>query len=142
MNLKRNGNGTDEVVIEPSQGNGYLGQLAWYIPAYLAIEKPALTLHYGLSWENNRKTLAETFHRPFRWIDYCNKVTLNGTMMEAGCHENDTIALRWPLEGSDEERSFFNEDLYTGFFHPTDENNCTMYPSSCTGHFIAGPCRK
>lgn len=135
------GGSGDEVVIEPSHGVGYLGEFAWYIPTHLADEIPAMTTHFGLSGEKNRQALAETFDRPFRWIDYCNVATFNGTLMEAGCHEDDTTAIRWP-ENSNEESSFFIAGLYTGFFHPTDKNNCTANPYTCTGHFVAAPCGK
>ena len=84
------------------------------------------------------------FLRPMKYRDYCNLISPNN------CTTPDDVALRPPsatlvdsswLEG---DTYFLKEDgqeipTYTGYFHKTEENDCTLNPTTCTGHIADYP---
>ena len=99
-----------------------------------AAEKdPTLLSLHGLKGEHNRKKLAEMFKRPTTWKDYCEIVS------PTNCTLPDDVAQRPPQDESEKERMFV-EGLYTGHFRHTDDNNCTLNPTNCTGHIADFPC--
>lgn len=95
---------------------------------------PTLISYVGLQGEENRQKLADTFLRPTRWKDYCLDVSANN------CSTPDEFAQRAPAENDEEGEKYFVRDAYTGHFRKTDANNCTVYPTNCTGHVVDYPC--
>ena len=74
------------------------------------------------------------FQRPMRWIDYCNQISIDNCTTKDG----DGVAFRAPADET-EGQVYFKKDFYTGYFAPTEKNNCTANPN-CTGHLIDYPC--
>lgn len=118
--------------IEPPAPDGLLGQSGLYIPAFTASRFPQMGIWYGLAGEANRQFLAETFLRPVTWLEYCNEISL------FNCSIPSATAARFPLES--EEGLYFAEGLYIGHFRATDANDCTLNPTTCTGHVVTPPC--
>jgi 7 transmembrane sweet-taste receptor of 3 GCPR len=83
--------------------------------------------------ETNRQKLAASFLRPTLWMDYCEEVSPNN------CSTPDGVAERAP-EDEEESNMFFLEGLFTGHFRMTDKGNCTLNPTTCSGHVIDYPC--
>jgi 7 transmembrane sweet-taste receptor of 3 GCPR len=83
--------------------------------------------------EKNRQKLADSFLRPTLWIDYCEEVSPNN------CSIPDGVAERAP-EDEEESNMFFLEGLFTGHFRMTDTGNCTLNPTTCSGHVVDYPC--
>jgi hypothetical protein len=101
------------------------------IPKFTAEYDPTHVSYHGLVGEANRRKLAETFHRPTTWKDYCEIVS------KSNCPIPDEVARRPPaLE--EQERMFFPEE-YTGHFCPTEKNDCDANPHTCTGESNAWP---
>jgi len=123
----------DQGKIEPPQGIGLLGHESWFVTKFTAEEDPTLDSYHGLAGEKNRQKLAATFQRPTAWKDYCEQVS------EDNCTTPDDTAQRYPSEEGEEPRMFV-PDLYTGHFRYTEKNNCTMWPTNCTGHVANYPC--
>lgn len=119
-----------EGYIEPPEGNGMIGKFSFMIPRELAASDPSLASWQGLQ---DRKKVAETFLRPTTWLEYCDLVP------ESNCTAGDDTAVRSP-ESPEEEASYFMDDLYTGFFRPTEKNDCETHPDTCTGHVVDAPC--
>lgn len=119
--------------IQPPTGNGLLGRSGLYIPSRTAREFPQFTIWFGLAGEANRQLLAETFLRPMTWAEYCEQVS------ESACSEPSSTAARFPVP---EERDLYFESggLYNGYFAATDANNCTLNPTTCTGHIVTPEC--
>ncbi|CAB9525114.1 Gamma-aminobutyric acid (GABA) B receptor [Seminavis robusta] len=120
--------------IEPPQSLGMIGQNAWFVPKFTASRDSTVLDYRGLQGPEKRQKLAEHFHRPTTWKDYCDQVSSDG------CSSPDNVAAR-PPQNQDEEQHFFHSGgIYTGHFRPTDKNNCTLHPDSCTGFFADYPC--
>lgn len=112
--------------------NGLLGHSGFHIPTRTAKEFPELAIWYGLAGEEKREFLAETFLRPLTWLEYCNDVSTSE------CLNATDIAARFPTQ--EEENLYFADGLFTGHFAANEENNCTMNPTTCTGHIVVPPC--
>jgi 7 transmembrane sweet-taste receptor of 3 GCPR len=104
-----------------------------FIPKFTAEQDPTLLSYIGMQGENNRQKLADAFLRPTLWIDYCSEVSSNN------CSTPDGVAERAP-EDEEESNMFFLEGLFTGHFRMTDVGNCTLNPTTCTGHVVDYPC--
>jgi hypothetical protein len=124
-----------EGYIEPVQGNGQVGNMSWYVAAFTIDNDATLASFYGLQGEANRRKLAEAFLKPTptTWKEYCEEVSPNN------CTAPDETARRYPQEG-DETKFFASSAGYFGHFRKTRENDCTAFPDTCVGHFIAPPC--
>lgn len=120
-------------VIEPAQGMGALGHLSWFIPKFTGEKDLTLFTYMGLQGEENRRKLAEMFLRPTSWKDYCLFVSSDG------CATPDNVTARAPADASEESRMFV-EGLYTGHFRKTEQNDCEINPTTCTGHIVDFPC--
>jgi len=130
-----------EGVLEQPQALGVLGQEGWFMPLFTAQRDPSLLSYLGLQGESNRRKLAERFLRPTTWEDYCEQVSPDG------CRTPDSVAQRAPLaapDDNDDEHGeydrMFVEGLYTGHFRATEENDCDLHPTNCTGFFADYPC--
>lgn len=117
-----------EEVIEGPMGLGVIGQQAWFIPKFAVEEDPTLLTYFGLSGEQNRRKLAETFKRPTTWGDYCNQVS------PTKCQMPDGVASRAPLDDAEAGKYFAGAKTFTGYFRMTDESDCDAHPDTCTGH--------
>mmetsp|Transcript_2073 Transcript_2073/g.3676 ORF Transcript_2073/g.3676 Transcript_2073/m.3676 type:complete len:949 (-) Transcript_2073:159-3005(-) len=146
---------TDQKV-EPAQSTGFLGHETWYVTKFTAHEYPQLVSYHGLQKQENRELLASTFRRPTTWKQYCEEVSVNN------CTTPDETALRAPRNEYEAEKMFAkvkdivvldddeneNEEYYNhkdvivygGHFRYTDKNNCTLWPTNCTGHIANYPC--
>jgi hypothetical protein len=114
---------------------GLLGENSWFVTKFTAVEHPEVVSYLGLMGEDeeNRQKLADMFLRPTSWKDYCEQVSPDL------CESDDGVAIRAPLDESEKSR-FFVQDLYTGHFRKTDENDCVTNPKNCTGHIGDYPC--
>eukprot|EP00934_Nitzschia_sp_Nitz4_P008874 Nitzschia sp. Nitz4//scaffold230_size58257//40074//43916//NITZ4_006487-RA/size58257-processed-gene-0.68-mRNA-1//-1//CDS//3329543268//8864//frame0 len=121
-----------ELILDP-EPNGLFGYLSPYVPSFTASQYPGMTTHFGLAGEENRQLLAETFLRPTTWREYCTEVSTTG------CLDPDEVSSRLP-QTYEEEGRYFAEGVFTGYFRFTEQNNCTLYPTTCTGTIIAPPC--
>eukprot|EP00934_Nitzschia_sp_Nitz4_P005500 Nitzschia sp. Nitz4//scaffold381_size12975//22//4397//NITZ4_008988-RA/size12975-processed-gene-0.7-mRNA-1//-1//CDS//3329549898//5490//frame0 len=119
--------------IERPGNLGVLGEQNWFIPKFTAERDPTLLSYFGMSGDENRRKLAETFKRPTTWQEYCDEVS------QDSCASDDGVAARPPADGS-EGGSYFVYGNYTGYFRATAENDCDTYPGNCTGHFVDYPC--
>jgi hypothetical protein len=115
--------------------NGMIGGLGYYIPSLTAERDKTLTSFYGLRGDENRVKLADTFREPTNWVNYCEHVDLNNCTVP----DDNDIFRRYP-NTRQEKDSYFVPDLYSGHFRVTDRNNCTKYPSNCTGHIVGTTC--
>jgi hypothetical protein len=124
-------------VIEPVQPNGALGQSGWYMMRFTLLAHPQLASYFGLQGSGdgrgNRAALADIFLRPTRWGDYCADASTDACQTPTG------VAQRAPRNDAEGSR-FHVPGLYTGYFRPTNDNNCTAHPDTCTGAFIEYPC--
>lgn len=110
---------------------GVIGEEHWFIPKFTAGRDNSLLSYMGLAGEQNREKLADRFHRPTTWIEYCEEVS------PTGC-QNDTVASRYPdLEDDKKDRNrYFVEGVYKGHFRKTEANDCESNPTTCTGHIF------
>eukprot|EP00980_Cylindrotheca_fusiformis_P004722 scaffold1004_cov105-Cylindrotheca_fusiformis.AAC.5 len=117
--------------IDYIDGNGQVGKISWYIPAFTAARHPFTVTHIGLALDRNRT--ASLFKRPTTWGDYCDLVS------ETNCSQPDGIAEAYPEAG---DKGKYFADGYIGHFRPTIKNNCTgpENNATCTGHIVNGPC--
>ncbi|CAB9512659.1 7 transmembrane sweet-taste receptor of 3 GCPR [Seminavis robusta] len=127
----------DELVaanmVEPSLGNGALGQQSWFIPRITALKDPTLLTYLGMRGPENRHKMAETFLLPTTWHDYCQLVS------EDECDTPDDRVTRPPLD--DQEGNLYHHaNDYRGYFRFTDANNCTLHPTTCHGFMADYPC--
>jgi 7 transmembrane sweet-taste receptor of 3 GCPR len=120
-------------VLEPPQTLGTLGLEGWFVTKFTLEENPQFAIYLGLNGEENRQALADTFLRPTTWYDYCTQVSVNN------CTVPNNITQRPPLT-MDERLQYYSEGNYTGHFRATDDNNCTLHPTTCTGHIADFPC--
>ena len=117
-----------EEIIEPPAALGVLGTEAWFVTKFTADEYPELVSYHGLVKPDNRELLARLFKRPTTWGDYCSQVE------EANnCTTPNGVAQRAPVDDTEADRMFV-PGLYTGYFRETPKNNCTEFPTNCTGH--------
>jgi hypothetical protein len=123
-----------ENIIEPPQTLGVLGLETWFITKFTLEEHPQFAIYLGLQGEENREVLAQAFKRPTTWLDYCTQVSTNN------CSVPDNVAVRSPQSSTDEEAQYYNEGNYIGYFRYTDENDCELHPTNCTGHMADFPC--
>ena len=124
---------SQEGTIEPVDGCGQVGKIGWYVPSFTAKRDVSLVHYYGLQGEENRAKMAETFKRPTTWIEYCDEVSPDN------CTTPDSVAQGYPSDLS-ETIKYFHDGSYTGYFRMLPENNCTEFPTTCTGYMIAPQC--
>jgi len=126
----------DDPFMEATLPMGTIGEEHWYIPKFTAERDPSLTSYIGLA--KSRTKLADRFLRPTTWREYCTEV--------ANCNDDDntadgTVIAKRPPEPDEEDGDrFFVPGLYQGHFRATVDNNCTLSPDTCTGHFFDYPC--
>ncbi|CAB9521897.1 Receptor-type guanylate cyclase gcy [Seminavis robusta] len=120
--------------IEPVRELGAMTENAWFIPRFAALNDSSLVSYAGLSGEENRRKLAETFKTPTRWGHYCQEYS------PTNCAPNSDALAHRPPANDEEADSFFVDGLFYGFFRYTDLHNCDKYPTNCTGHFVDVPC--
>lgn len=133
-----------EMKVEPSQATGFLGYETWFVTKFTAHEFPQFVSYHGLEQQENRELLAQTFKRPTTWRQYCEEVSMSN------CSTPDEVAMRAPETEEEANRmfasangsliSFSETPIYTGHFRYTEKNNCTLWPSNCTGHIANYPC--
>ena len=114
---------------ETPAGLGPLGQEAWFVPKFTGERDPTVLSYMGLQGEENRAKLAELFLRPTSWDDYCRLVSADN------CQTPDSVAAR-PPASREEQRMYFVQDVYTGYFRATEKNDCATWPDNCTGHIV------
>jgi hypothetical protein len=129
-------------IIEQPHPVGELAREGWYIPLQ-TVEYDGSLLHWtGLMGEENRQKLAKTLKRPVSFREYCEEISTTN------CTVPDVVAIRYPKHLHNWTRTelyskqWYEEELwryhvpgvYTGFFRYTDQNNCTLNPTTCTGH--------
>jgi 7 transmembrane sweet-taste receptor of 3 GCPR len=119
--------------IAPPQALGVLGQETWFITKFTVQQDPSLAIFLGLQGEEKRQYLADTFLRPTSWHDYCTQVS------PFNCSLPNNVSLRAPVT-DDERLQFYNWPNYMGHFRKTEENDCDLYPTNCTGHIADFPC--
>jgi hypothetical protein len=132
----------DAGIIEQPLPVGELAREGWYIPLR-TVQHDGSLLHWtGLMGEVNRHKLAETFKRPVSFRDYCEEIS------PTNCTVPDAVATRYPqhLANWSEtvlySKHWYQEELWryfvpnvcTGYIHSTEQNNCTLHPTTCTGH--------
>ena len=125
--------GLKEGYLLPTEGDGQVGKVSWFIPAFTARQDPTLVSFYGLRGDENRHKLANTFLRPVTWREFCEQVSMTN------CSKSDDTAVKYP-ESNAEETRYYVEGLYTGHFRATEKNNCTLHPTTCTGAIIGPSC--
>jgi hypothetical protein len=127
----------DKGTIEWPLPMGTIGEDHWYIPKFTAERDPTLSSYLGLA--QSRQRLAERFLRPTTWRDYCSQVADCDTD-DGGGDSSATIAQRSPAPDDPNGDRFFVPGLYQGHFRATAKNDCTNFPSSCSGHMFDYPC--
>jgi hypothetical protein len=120
-------------VLEPPQTLVTLGLETWLITKFSLVDDPTLNSYFGSMGEKNREKLAELFLRPTSWFDYCTSISANN------CSTPTNVAQRAPVTINEYEQ-FYAEGNYIGYFHATDDNNCTARPTDCSGHVADFPC--
>ena len=120
-------------IIEPVDGCGQVGKVGWFIPGAVGREDPSLMSYYGLQGESNRAKLAETFRRPTTWSEYCEEVSSDN------CTTPDGVAQHYPND-ADQGLKYFEDGMYIGHFRMLPENNCTQFPTTCTGYVVGPGC--
>lgn len=94
---------------------------------------PTLLNYLGLRGEDNRQKLAETFLRPTSWKEYCDEVS------PTKCTVPDETAQRPPTDETEDSR-YYTVGQYLGYFRSTEQNDCSLHPNNCTGHFVDFTC--
>ena len=118
--------------IDQRSGDGQVGKISWYIPYHTAKQYPDLVSFHSLT--GKRAKLASIFDRPASWGEYCEFYS------PTNCTKDDGVAVRAPAD-KDEEGKYFQSGVYTGFFRPTEKNDCSINPNTCSGHITGGPCQ-
>jgi len=121
----------EEGQIDQLNGNGEVGKIALYTPFHTAKEYPEMVSFHGLS--GMRERMASVFNRPTTWKDYCKFHS------PTNCTEDDGVAGRLPADEV-EGAKYFLDGEYTGFFGPTEKNDCSLNPDTCSGHIVGAPC--
>lgn len=124
----------DDGIIEPFHFLGIFAKAGWYIPRHTGMRDPTLLTYLGLTGEENRRKLAETFLTPTTWNEYCEEVSPDN------CSTPTNVTARAPIDNETEGVMFFSEGLYTGHFRATAINDCDANPTMCHGHFVDFPC--
>jgi hypothetical protein len=119
--------------IAPTEGNGEVGKGSWYIPQFVAQNDSSLVSVYGLSGEEHRHKLADTFRRPTTWLEYCQEVSLTN------CDGDDPVAAFFPST-PEQEQHYHHPQFFPGYFRLLPENNCTVNPDNCTGYIVGPSC--
>ena len=122
----------DEGQTDQVTWNGEVGKMSWYIPLHTAQQHRGLTSYLG--WRGQREKLSAIFNRPASWGEYCELYS------PTNCRTDDGVAVRLPV-GEDEKTKYFQGGSYTGFFRPTDKNDCSLNPDTCSGHIVDSPCQ-
>ena len=117
--------------IDQISGTGEVGRGSWYVPVHTAKMYPELVSYHGLTGQ--REKLASIFNRPTSWGEYCELHS------PTNCTDDDGVAFRLPAD-EEEKVMYFKNELYTGYFHPTDKNDCDLNPKTCSGHIVDSPC--
>ncbi|CAB9520220.1 Receptor-type guanylate cyclase gcy [Seminavis robusta] len=112
---------------------GVLSELAIFVPKFAVERDPTLMTYIGLGGQENRRKLADTFRSPTRWGEYCSEVS------PTNCTRPDPIAERAPSDEK-EEMSFFVDGFFNGHFRKTENHDCDLNNSTCTGDFINAKC--
>jgi hypothetical protein len=120
-------------VIDSLDWSGQVGKLGWYVPEATARKDVSLVSYYGLQGEANRAKLAETFKRPTAWYEYCEEVSATN------CTEPDGVAQFYP-ETEGQAAKYYEAGNYEGHFRLLPQNNCTEFPTTCTGYMVAPVC--
>ena len=123
-----------ENIIEPPQTLGVLGLETWFITKFTLEDHPQFAIFLGLQGEENREMLAQTFKRPTTWLDYCTQVS------PTNCTIPDNVTQRPPHSNTEEEVQYYSEGNYIGHFRYTEDNDCELHPTTCTGHIADFPC--
>uniref|UniRef100_A0A7S3P7Q2 G-protein coupled receptors family 3 profile domain-containing protein n=1 Tax=Amphora coffeiformis TaxID=265554 RepID=A0A7S3P7Q2_9STRA len=118
---------------EPTQSAGLLGEEGWYVPRWTQDEYPELGYWKSYSGQQNRHKIAGIFKRPITWVQYCDWIS-NTTCATA----DDIVTAGYPQRA--DYWKFHVPGKFQGFFIDTEENNCTKYPTTCTGDFVDMPC--
>eukprot|EP00529_Nitzschia_sp_RCC80_P003529 CAMPEP_0113508744 /NCGR_PEP_ID=MMETSP0014_2-20120614/37187_1 /TAXON_ID=2857 /ORGANISM="Nitzschia sp." /LENGTH=1130 /DNA_ID=CAMNT_0000404491 /DNA_START=363 /DNA_END=3755 /DNA_ORIENTATION=+ /assembly_acc=CAM_ASM_000159 len=142
---------TAQGVMETPLGLGSLGQQSWFVPIRTLEQDPSLSTYLGMSGQENRRKLAETFLSPTTWGYFCSNISANNctdvstievysnsTLFELWTNTNIT-AFRAPTT-DEEAKSFFVPGLYRGYFRQKEENNCDTHEFTCRGELIDYPC--
>jgi hypothetical protein len=139
-------------IIEAPQALGVLGQEGWYVPKFTGRRDPSILSYLGLqdhqgsgnatntttATSSTRRKLADMFLRPMKYKDYCLFISKNN------CTIPDDVASRPPTSELEDNTYYLKEDqdgipIFTGYFHPTEENDCILNPTTCTGHIADYP---
>ena len=133
--------------IDPVEGNGQVGKGSWYVPSFTAQKDDSLISVFGLSGENNRAKLADAFRKPITWKEYCDEISISNCTSSTNANAtedfddlNDQRATRYPQTEAEENMYYAGADKYIGYFRLTDDNNCTINPTTCSGHIVGPPC--
>ena len=122
-------------MLERTEGGGSLAKYSWYVPRFVAEADHRFVSHFGLAGEENRRLLAETFHRPTTWKDFCQLYDCT--------HDNRTVVgssfAKRPPQTAAEDEMYFRDGFYSGHFRPTEENDCNA-TELCTGHIANVVC--
>ena len=108
--------------------NGLFGGMGFYVPLLTVERDWTLTTHHGLK---DRLKLADRFKTPTTFGEYCEAIS------SSNCTD-DVFAERAPID-EEEKSKFFIENVYSGFFRTTFDNNCSVN-KNCVGHFVNAPC--
>ena len=117
-------------MIERPQALGAVGDEGLYVTKFTVEEDPSLMSYLGLQ---DRAKIAQLFPRPLTWDQYCRGVSISG------CNTPDATAQRAPQTAEEQDR-YHVPGLYRGHFRPTQENDCVLFPDTCTGHVGDFPC--
>jgi 7 transmembrane sweet-taste receptor of 3 GCPR len=127
-------NGVDQKAVDLPTSLGATAFNSIFVTRFSVDKDPTLSSYIGLQGEKNRQKLAETFLRPTTWEYYCTKIS------SSNCTAPDSVAQRPPASDSEAQRMFV-QDLFTGHFRSTEENDCSGdRNSTCTGHIGDYPC--
>lgn len=118
--------------ILPPVPNGMIARVGYYVPKFTAKNHPELSTLYGLSGEKNRHNVAANLLTPVSWQLYCNNITKSPTC-------TDEVAKGPPLNDKDAAR-YYHAENFTGHFYTPPDGNCTLNPTTCTGHFVNPGC--
>ena len=143
---------------------GMLANQGWFLPKRTGLTAAFSLSYLGMSGATSdatedlvanqlrrRRQLSEMFPTPLTWDQYCQQVSptfcqldyveedldsnnqTNSSTIET---ELPVVAQRPPRPGTDEGDRMYVEGLYTGYFQILPQNNCTEYPTTCTGTLI------
>ncbi len=119
-------------ILSVEQRNGIQARLGFFIPKITAERHPEFVSYFGLSGEERRNKIVETFKTPITWKTYCS-------LEYADCTNGDNVTKSFP-QTEEEENSYFVEGLYTGHFR----NECTALDNDeekkCVGHVASPQC--